>query len=228
VPSRTESAWIGTSARARRLGYSGRQAAVDFRGVSPSGWLDHEKIWRHWFGADHLGAIGGVEGRPDLGGKRTWPRQHLSLHRAVPKIARARLDRPPAALATSYDDVAPLFDECWQFAPSPAAILAQAIPDRQDVLRQYLDYLLAKKYLDLAEPIASKVMGHAGRDDVAPLLSYCGGLLAKHRAPPALEIWNSLGKKRLLDYPALVPEMGASITNGDFRSRFSQRLSTGA
>ena len=125
-----------------------------------------------------------------------------------------------AALATSYDDVAPLFDECWQLAPSPEAILAQAIPDRQDVLRQYLDYLLAKKRLDLAEPVASKVMGHARRDDVAPLLSYCDGLLAKHQAPPALEIWNSLAKKRLLDYPALVPENGASITNDGFEKPF--------
>lgn len=125
-----------------------------------------------------------------------------------------------AALATSYDDVAPLFDECWQLAPSPEAILAQAIPDRQDVLRQYLDYLLAKKRLDLAEPVASKVMGHAGGDDVAPLLSYCDGLLAKNQAPPALEIWNLLAKKRLLDYPPLVPEKGASITNGDFEKPF--------
>jgi len=124
-----------------------------------------------------------------------------------------------AALATSYDDVAPLFDECWQLAPSPETILAQAIPDRQDVLRQYLDYLLAKKRLDLAEPVASEVMGHAGRDDVAPLLSYCDGLLAKNLALPALEIWNSLVKKQLLDYPALVPEKGAS-TNGDFEKPF--------
>ena len=121
-----------------------------------------------------------------------------------------------AALATSYDDVAPLFDECWQLAPSPETILAQAIPDRQDVIRQYLVYLLAKKRLDLAEPVASKVMGHAGRDDVAPLLSYCDGLLAQNHAPPSLEIWNSLVKKRLLDYPALAPEKSASITNGGF------------
>src|SRR5579859_1313216 len=125
-----------------------------------------------------------------------------------------------AALATSYDDVAPLFDECWQLAPSPETILQQAIPNRQDVLRQYLDYLLAKKRLDLAEPVASKVMGHAGRDDVAPLLSYCDSLLAKNQAQPALEIWNSLAKKRLLDYLALVPEKSASITNGSFEKPF--------
>src|SRR6267378_1686294 len=125
-----------------------------------------------------------------------------------------------AALATSYDDVAPLFDECWELAPNPETVLALAIPGRQDVLRQYLDYLLAKKRLDLAEPVASKVMMHAGRDDVAPLLSYCDSLLAKNQALPALEVWNSLAKKRLLDYPALVPEKGASITNGGFETPF--------
>lgn len=125
-----------------------------------------------------------------------------------------------AALATSYDDVAPLFDECWQLAPNPETVLAQAIPGRQDVLRQYLDYVLAKKRLDLAEPVASKVMRHAGRDDVAPLLSYCDSLLAKNQALRALEVWNSLAKKRLLDYPALQPEKGASMTNGGFETAF--------
>lgn len=125
-----------------------------------------------------------------------------------------------SALATSYDDVAPLFDECWQLAPNPGTILAQAIPDRNDVLRQYLNYVLAKKRLDLAEPVASRVMEHAGRDDVPALLSYCDDLLAKNQAPPALEIWNSMSKKRLLDYPALIPENGASITNGGFEKPF--------
>src|SRR5579863_2191479 len=121
-----------------------------------------------------------------------------------------------AAFAASYDDVEPLFDECWQLAPNPETILQQAIPDRQDVLRQYLDYLLAKKRLDLAEPVASKVMGHAEPADVPPLLSYCDGLLEKNQAALALEIWNSLARQQLLDYPALRPEKGASITNGSF------------
>src|SRR6202040_1849255 len=53
------------------------------------------------------------------------------------------------ALATSYDDVSPLFDLCWAFSFQPEAILQHAIPDRTDVLRQYLDFVLAKNRLDL-------------------------------------------------------------------------------
>src|SRR5439155_6082102 len=41
--------------------------------------------------------------------------------------------------------------------------------------------------------------------------------------PEALEIWNSLSRKRLLDYPPLVPEKGISITNGNFDKPFLSR-----
>src|ERR1035438_2378444 len=38
-----------------------------------------------------------------------------------------------AALATSYDDVTPLFDMCWELAPEPAIIHQRALPPRRQL-----------------------------------------------------------------------------------------------
>lgn len=128
-----------------------------------------------------------------------------------------------AALAASYDDVTPLFDSCWTFAANPDTILRQAIPDRTNVQRQYLDYVLTKNRLDLAGPVAAKVMEHAAPEDAPSLLSYCDRLLEKKQPLEALEVWNSLSKKRLLDYSHLAPDRGTSITNGNFEKPFLSR-----
>jgi len=128
-----------------------------------------------------------------------------------------------SAMAASYDEVEPLFDDCWALASSPEMILQRAIPDRVDVLGQYLDYVLAKDRLDLAAAVASKLTYRADRDDVPSLLSYCDRLLEDKQVTPALEVWNSLARNGLLDYAALAPEKGVSLTNGNFDKPFLMR-----
>ncbi len=136
-----------------------------------------------------------------------------------------------AALAASYDDVTPLFDLCWKLAPEPRVIQDQALPDRPDVWSQYFDFLLAKNRPDAADAIANQIMQHAGPDNVPSLLLYCDRLLEKNEVSRAVEIWNLLAAKHLLDYPPLAPRLGVSLTNGalakEFLSRaFDWRVST--
>ena len=128
-----------------------------------------------------------------------------------------------AALATSYDDVTPLFDLCWKFAPEPQIILDRAVPNRPDVLRQYFDFLLSKNRLDAADAIANQVVRDAGPDAVPSLLSYCDRLLEKKDSSRAVEIWNALAAKRLLEYPALAVAQGRSLTDGAFEKPFLAR-----
>src|ERR1700722_5497547 len=129
-----------------------------------------------------------------------------------------------AALVTSYDDVRPLFDLCWNFAPEPQIILDRAVPDRPDVLRQYLDFLLAKNRLDAADVVANRLVKHAGPDTVPSLLNYCDRLLEKNDSSRAVETWNALAAKGLLEYPPLAVSQGHSLTNGGFEKPL---LSTG-
>jgi tetratricopeptide (TPR) repeat protein len=127
-----------------------------------------------------------------------------------------------AALAASYDDITPLFDMCWELAPEPRTI-QDALPDRPDVWRQYFDFLLSKNRLDAADEIADQIVAHASRDNVAHLLLYCDRLLEKNEVTRAVEIWNALAAKHLLDYPALIPGRGVSLTNGAFDKEFLSR-----
>jgi tetratricopeptide (TPR) repeat protein len=125
-----------------------------------------------------------------------------------------------AALATSYDDVGPLFDMCWEMAPEPGVIEERALPERADVWRQYFDFLLSKNLLDAAESIASRIVAYATQDDVPSLLRFCDRLLEKNEGARAVETWNRLAAKHLVDYPALAPDRGLSLTNGDFAKEF--------
>lgn len=128
-----------------------------------------------------------------------------------------------AALATSYDDVSPLFESCWTLASNPETILQQAIPDRAEVLRQYLDFLLGKNRLDLAAPVASKLIVQANAEAASSLLNYCDRALANGQISAALPVWNSLAKKHLVPYPQLSPEDGRSVTNSEFAEPFLAR-----
>ena len=55
----------------------------DLRAVRAGRRLDHAQVRRHRPGAGDLGAAGRADGRPDRGGERAGPRQHVPLHRAA-------------------------------------------------------------------------------------------------------------------------------------------------
>jgi tetratricopeptide (TPR) repeat protein len=121
-----------------------------------------------------------------------------------------------AALATSYGDVSFLFQNCWTLSPDPQTILEKAIPDRQDVLRRYLDYLLAGSRIEEADPVARKVLAQASKESAGALLNYCDRLLEMGRGQQALVVWNGLSERKLMPYSTLSPEAGNVLTNGDF------------
>ena len=120
-----------------------------------------------------------------------------------------------AALATSYDDIAVLFSNCWALSPDPQTILEKAIPDRADVLRQYLVYLLGERRMEAAEPVAARVLAKPDKDAAGALLTYCDQLLEAGRDGPAVAVWNGLSKQRLIPYPTVSVEAG-KLTNGEF------------
>ena len=126
-----------------------------------------------------------------------------------------------AALAVSYGDVSAQFRHCRALARDPQTILERAIPDRPSVWRQYLDFLLAEGPLDVADPVADKVLAHADRDAVPSLLKYCDRALARGRGDRALLMWNGLAQRKLIPYPELAAgagEIPGDIpVNGDFR-----------
>jgi hypothetical protein len=112
-------------------------------------------------------------------------------------------------------DARPLFDLCWRAEPAPAVVL-QAVPDRPDILRQYLAYLTSEGNLEAAEETARRLLPQASAADIPNLVAYCGRLLETGSAARAVDVWNVLCRRKAIPYRALAPESGLSLTNGGF------------
>lgn len=115
----------------------------------------------------------------------------------------------------NYDDATVVFRLCWRMTGDADQILERAIPDRTPVLRQYLAFLVDQKRLDAARAVAERLAPRSEPADLTTLLGYCDQLLAMQDLPAALSVWNALSARKLIPYPALLPE---SITNARFSS----------
>jgi hypothetical protein len=118
------------------------------------------------------------------------------------------------ALWISYADPAPLYRLCWQMSDDGAAI-DRIIPDRPQVLRSYLRFLLAEDKLADARTAAARLLPQAVEEDTPELLSYCDRLLETRRVAPAIEIWNRMCRRGLLPYPPPTADID-TVTNADF------------
>ncbi len=119
------------------------------------------------------------------------------------------------ALETSYGDAAPLFRLCWMVSQDAGAIRSRAIPDRPAIVAQYLGFLVKEGHLDAAGPVAFDVLRFSGPAEAPLLTNYCDRLLERGAVNPALSVWNAMCHRKLTPYPALAPENGSSLTNGD-------------
>jgi len=118
-----------------------------------------------------------------------------------------------AALATSYDDVTPLFEHAWELS-NDAELILSVVPERPEVLDQYLTYIIdERKSLDTALPVADRLARYPAPASLDPMLNLCDRLLENGRAGEAVSVWNSLSRNKLVPYPALDPGRGAVLTN---------------
>lgn len=116
----------------------------------------------------------------------------------------------------NYDDATVLFRLCWRTTQDSSEILERAIPERADVLRQYLGFLLAENRLGAAAGAAERLVERSGADDVPPLVSCCDRLLEAKNVPAAIRIWNTLSARKLIAAPPVRLERGPSLINGNF------------
>jgi hypothetical protein len=117
------------------------------------------------------------------------------------------------AAGMAYDPAA-LFQLCWRASSDANEILRRAIPDTPALRQAYLDFLVRTNRLEAAGPLAIELSRQAGASRLDLLLRYCDALLAARQVSPALQVWNALAARRIIPYPALEPQTGASLTNG--------------
>ena len=109
-----------------------------------------------------------------------------------------------AALEVSYGDRRLAFDLCWRMTQNAEEVLAQAIPDRHDVLAAYLYYVMDQRH-EATGAVALKLAQLHDRSDVAELETACDLLINDGKLAEARELWRQVGHAQT-----------GLIANGDF------------
>ena len=98
-----------------------------------------------------------------------------------------------AALEVSYGDRSLAFDLCWRMSQNAEEVLAQAIPDRHEVLAAYLYYVLDRQP-EAVNPAALKLARLHDRSDVPELEAACDLLINDGKLAEASELWRRMGR----------------------------------
>ncbi len=109
------------------------------------------------------------------------------------------------ALEISYGDRRPAFDLCWRMGDA-ATILTRAIPEKRDVIAQYLWYVL-ESHRDAIAPAAMKLAALDQVEDRPQILAATDALIEASDAQAARALWQTIS--------VIKPE---GIINGDFGS----------
>lgn len=123
-----------------------------------------------------------------------------------------------AALEAAASGPTVLFADCWQLSTDAGFILRTAIPERPEILADYLHFLVAENHADAAEPVAMKVMRGARTAQAGQAVrAYCDQMAEHHRAEAAVTAWDWLSKEKVIPYGELGIRAGRWVTNGDWR-----------
>jgi len=109
-----------------------------------------------------------------------------------------------AALEVSYGDRRLAFDLCWRMSQNPEEVLAQAIPERHEVLAAYLYYVM-DQHREAAGAAALKLVDLHDRSDVPQLETACDLFIDDGKVVEARELWRQMGHAQT-----------GLIYNGDF------------
>jgi hypothetical protein len=103
------------------------------------------------------------------------------------------------------DNVRPLFELCWRVSPDPNEIERRVVNDNPELIRQYLDFLLAKDQLPAAAEAAHHLsqVGDPTIDD-PEIYSVIDRLIAARDGDAARDVW-----KALIDKHWVVADLGA-------------------
>jgi tetratricopeptide (TPR) repeat protein len=91
------------------------------------------------------------------------------------------------------DDVGPLFELCWRVSPDPEKIKAAILNDKPELIRQYINFLLAKDQPGALADVAPRLVrsGDPETDSVL-LFAVLNRLVAVNDADAANALWHLL------------------------------------
>lgn len=89
------------------------------------------------------------------------------------------------------DDIGPLLELCWRVSPDPEKITAAILNDKPELIRQYLEFLLAKNQLHAVAAVAVR-LAHSGDPDSdrTQLFSVVNRLVTASDTEAAIALWH--------------------------------------
>ena len=110
------------------------------------------------------------------------------------------------------DDIGPLFELCWRVLPDAEKISAAILNGKPELLRQYLDFLIAKNQLKMVAEIAPRLVDAGDQEADRPLLfSIVNRFVAANDEDSANALWHLMIERRWVVADATVPN------NSEFR-----------
>jgi tetratricopeptide (TPR) repeat protein len=95
------------------------------------------------------------------------------------------------------DNSGALFDLCWRESANPDTISKAILNDNPKLIRQYIEFLLAKDQLPAAAGVAERLLRDGdARSDTAQLLTIVNRLIAADDGASAQGLWHALADRR--------------------------------
>jgi len=119
--------------------------------------------------------------------------------------ARSAADMPA-------DDIGSLFELCWRASPDPSKITAAILNEKPEMLRQYINFLLAKDRPDVVANVAPHLVRTSSPEvDLGLLFGVVNRLVAVNDGSAANSVWHLLIKQHWVIADLTVPN------NADFQ-----------
>lgn len=111
-----------------------------------------------------------------------------------------------SAAEMSSDNAGPLFALCWRVSPDPNEITRRILNDNPELVRQYLDFLLAQNQLLAAAEIAHRLtrVGNPKTDD-SQIFSVIDRLVVAHDGDAANQLWKDVSERHWVGADVGVP-----------------------
>lgn len=112
-------------------------------------------------------------------------------------------------------------DLSWRAFGDADLILERGVPDEPSVNRAYFKYLIDRDRLGPMRAIWPRLEPDLVPGDVPDAAVYLDRLLLSDQVASAVEVWNSICRKRYVPYRPLSLGEGPYLTNGDFSGRIT-------
>ncbi len=111
-----------------------------------------------------------------------------------------------SAASMPADDVGSLFDLCWRVSPAPGRITGAILNDNPELIRQYINFLLAKNEVGAVAAVAPRLMRSGSPDaDRALMLNLVNRFVAADQAAAANALWHLLMERHWVAADTTVP-----------------------